>query len=583
MIRDHFRVLVMDLAAGKGKVVRVDGRDEVAGGSGLGALLFAKYGRIDKPWDDPEQPVIFTIGPLTGYFPLMSKTVAAFKSPYHDQYAESHAGGRSALALKFADLDALVLTGKAPRPSALVVGSRHLELKEVHYLWGKDIQESGKLLRRMFKGSGHRSILRIGPAGEQKSAMAGINVDTYRHFGRLGGGAALGAKNIKAVVIIGDGSFPLMEGKDYPRLFQAVYEKLTATDMMQKYHNLGTPVNVAVLNKLKALPWRNLQATSDENAHGISGERFAETALLRNAACAGCPVGCIHIGFSRERFQTDHRFFYRQVSYDHEPIFAAGSMLGVTDCFAVLDILDVVEQMGLDVMSAGVALAWATEALEKGVITEKETLLPLRFGDHNTYEKAVQHLAYGVNDFYRLLAQGTLKAAAHYGGADFACVLGQEMAGYATGEVFFASQALGFRHSHLDAGGYAYDQKHDDQDVGKAVEFLVTDEASRAFLTSMVACLFARGVYTDELLAECLQVVGYGALAGSIDAVSRRIQQLRWQTRLATGFDPAAVSIPKRFTEVVTWKGKVDGEFLAVLKNEYARRIAEMARREDHP
>ncbi|MBM4284122.1 MAG: aldehyde ferredoxin oxidoreductase [Deltaproteobacteria bacterium] len=583
MIRDHFRVLVMDLAAGKGKVVRVDGRDEVAGGSGLGALLFAKYGRIDKPWDDPEQPVIFTIGPLTGYFPLMSKTVAAFKSPYHDQYAESHAGGRSALALKFADLDALVLTGKAPRPSALVVGSRHLELKEVHYLWGKDIQESGKLLRRMFKGSGHRSILRIGPAGENKSAMAGINVDTYRHFGRLGGGAALGAKNIKAVVIIGDGSFPLMEGKDYPRLFQAVYEKLTATDMMQKYHNLGTPVNVAVLNKLKALPWRNLQATSDENAHGISGERFAETALLRNAACAGCPVGCIHIGFSRERFQTDHRFFYRQVSYDHEPIFAAGSMLGVTDCFAVLDILDVVEQMGLDVMSAGVALAWATEALEKGVITEKETLLPLRFGDHNTYEKAVQHLAYGVNDFYRLLAQGTLKAAAHYGGADFACVLGQEMAGYATGEVFFASQALGFRHSHLDAGGYAYDQKHDDQDVGKAVEFLVTDEASRAFLTSMVACLFARGVYTDELLAECLQVVGYGALAGSIDAVSRRIQQLRWQTRLATGFDPAAVSIPKRFTEVVTWKGKVDGEFLAVLKNEYARRIAEMARREDHP
>ena len=46
----------------------------------------------------------------------MSKTVAAFKSPYHDQYAESHAGGRSALALKFADLDALVLTGQGRQP-----------------------------------------------------------------------------------------------------------------------------------------------------------------------------------------------------------------------------------------------------------------------------------------------------------------------------------------------------------------------------------------------------------------------------------------------------------------------------------
>jgi aldehyde:ferredoxin oxidoreductase len=408
--------------------------------------------------------------------------------------------------------------------------------------------------------------------------MAGINVDTYRHFGRLGGGAALGAKNLKAMVIIGDGSFPLMEGRDYPKLFEAVHQKLTATDMMQKYHNLGTPVNVAVLNELKALPWRNLQATQDENVQGISGERFAETALLRNAACAGCPVGCIHIGFSRERFQADYRYFYRQVSYDHEPIFATGSMLGVTDCFKVLDIIDVVEQMGLDVMSAGVALAWATEALEQGVITEQETLLPLKFGDHNIYEEAVRHLAYGANDFYRLLGQGTLKAAAHYGGADFACVLGQEMAGYATGEVFFASQALGLRHSHLDTAGYAYDQKHEDKEVGQAVDFLMADEASRAFLTSMVACLFARGVYTEELLAECLKAVGYGVLADSIDAVSRNIQKLRWQTRLTTGFDPAAVSIPKRFTEVTTWKGKVDGEFLTALQDAYAKRILEVAR-----
>jgi len=53
-------------------------------------------------------------------------------------------------------------------------------------------------------------------------------------------------------------------------------------------------------------------------------------------------------------------------------------------------------------------------------------------------------------------------------GADFACVPGQEMAGYATGELFFASQALGLRHSHLDSAGYSYDQTHKDKDVKKA-------------------------------------------------------------------------------------------------------------------
>ena len=59
MIRDYFRVLVVDLASGKGKVANVPGREEVGGGSGLGALLFTDYGKADRPWDDPEQPADF--------------------------------------------------------------------------------------------------------------------------------------------------------------------------------------------------------------------------------------------------------------------------------------------------------------------------------------------------------------------------------------------------------------------------------------------------------------------------------------------------------------------------------------------
>jgi len=92
MIRDHFRVLVVNLSSGKGQIVRLDGRNTEVGGSGLAALIYNTYGLADRPWNHPEQPVIFAIGPLTGYFPLMSKTVCSFKSPYHDQYTESHAG-----------------------------------------------------------------------------------------------------------------------------------------------------------------------------------------------------------------------------------------------------------------------------------------------------------------------------------------------------------------------------------------------------------------------------------------------------------------------------------------------------------
>jgi aldehyde:ferredoxin oxidoreductase len=141
-----------------------------------------------------------------------------------------------------------------------------------------------------------------------------------------------------------------------------------------------------------------------------------------------CLEGCIHLGFVREKFKELNQYLYRQVTYDHEPIFAMGAMLSVLDAFQVLTLLEIVEKMGLDVMSAGVALAWATEAFEKGILSENETMIPLKFGDAGAYGQALKHLGAGANDFYRVLGQGTLKAAELYGGADFACALKHFMA-----------------------------------------------------------------------------------------------------------------------------------------------------------
>lgn len=577
MIREQFRILVFDLGSGTGEFVLLDGRDRVAGGSGLAALLYSRYGKPAAPWDDEAQPLIFTIGPLTGYFPLMSKTVCGFRSSYHNEYTESHGGGRMALALQFCNLDGLVIVGRAARLSCLNIGPRQLGLTDVEFMRGMNADNAGKILRRMYtQGSGHRSILRIGPSGEICSSMACVNVDTYRHFGRMGGGAAMGSKNLKGIVICGEGELPLPADKAYLKIYQEVYSKVTSTDMMRKYHNLGTAANLQGLNDIKSLPWRNLQQTSDSAIDKVTGAAFADETLLRNGACAGCPVGCVHIGYIREKAKKENRYHYHQVAYDYEPIFAAGTMLGVTDTFGVLRILDEIEKVSLDAMSAGVALAWATEASERGLVTTAETLVPLSFGDVEGYRQAAVHLGRGGNEFYRLLGQGTLKAAAIYGGEDFACVLGQEMAGYATGELYFAAQTLGFRHSHLDTGAYSYDQKHAEKDVRKAVEFLIDDEPGRVFLTSMVACLFARSVYTDEQLAECLRSVGYSTLADSMGATAEHIRRLRWQVRADTGFGPENFSIPKRFYAVETRKGAVDPAYLDAVKNEYGRRLLEL-------
>ncbi|OPY75111.1 MAG: hypothetical protein A4E63_00477 [Syntrophorhabdus sp. PtaU1.Bin050] len=94
----------------------------------------------------------------------------------------------------------------------------------------------------------------------------------------------------------------------------------------------------------------------------------------------------------------------------------------------------------------------------------------------------------------------------------------------------------------------------------------------------MVACLFARGVYTDQLLAACLKAVGYDFLAENLGPVSRNIQQIRWKNRLATGFTPENVTIPKRFYEITTVKGSLDGAFLSSLVAEYAKAIRDLVR-----
>jgi aldehyde:ferredoxin oxidoreductase len=161
---------------------------------------------------------------------------------------------------------------------------------------------------------------------------------------------------------------------------------------------------------------------------------------------------------------------------------------------------------------------------------------------------------------------------------DFASVLGQEMAGYATGEVFFTSQALGFRHSHLDSGGYSYDQKCQDKAVSKAVDFLINDERNRVLLTSMVCCLFAREVYKEQKICDCLNSLGYNVLADDMADVAKHIQKMRWQLRLASGYEPGLVQIPKSFNALKNWKGPIDPDYIKALCSEYAKQIFKIGR-----
>jgi aldehyde:ferredoxin oxidoreductase len=565
------RILTVDLARRSFQVdERPDLFEESLGGTGVAIRLLEEECPQGADPLGPENPVVLAVGPLEGFFPLASKTVAMFKSPHTGNLGESHAGGRSAVAIRMAGYGAIVIRGASLTPVYLVVDGDRVHFRDASALWGmRSSYTVGSVLRRRESGSGMRTIMRIGRAGEQKVTYACVITETYRHFGRLGLGAVFGSKKLKAIQIAGRRRLSPGDRRAYRKTYDTVHQAATDSPLMKKYHDLGTAMNVVPLNAIGGLPTRNLQAGRFEGADAISGERLAEQYLGRRLACAHCPVACIHLAALRIPHPNEP-YFYKtsMLGYDHEPIFAMGSMLGGSDVPGMFLLMDEAEVHGLDVMSTGVVLAWATEALERGVISTTETDgLELTWGDYPTYIEAVGRIVSQPNDFYRALARGVDHAASIYGGADFALAFGgNEMPGYHTGPAVHLTYLTGARHSHLDSGGYSLDQKAGAR--GEALtpegvaDALLEAERWRQVLSSLVVCFFAREVYAPETVVQALASVGFERSLDDLNQLGVETLRRKYDFKVREGFDPAKLRIPRRILETPSPLGNLDEGFI---------------------
>ena len=578
------RVLYIDLSSKKYWVEdRRDVFEEYLGGTGAALkLLEEELPRGADPLS-PDNVIVFAVGPLNALFPTASKTVAMFKSPHTGNLGESHAGGRSAIAIRLAGYGAIVIKGASEKPVWVSVHGDRVYFRDARALWGMTSSHTvGRILREVEPGSGIRTIMRIGRAGERLVSYACVTTETYRHFGRLGLGAVFGSKKLKALVVSGRGSLPVADRRAYREVYDRIYKLLTESPLMKKYHEIGTPINVLHLNELGALPSLNLQQARLETAEKISGEYLAQNYLGRRVSCAHCPVACIHLAALREPYEEEP-YFYKTtfIGYDYEPIYALGSMLGAREPEGMLRLLDVVEAYGLDAMSTGVVLAWATEAYSRGLITKEDLAgVELRWGDYEAYIQAVRNIVEQPTELYRAMARGVAYAAEKYGGKDFALAFGgNEMAGYHTGPAAYLNYAFGARHSHLDSAGYSLDQKT----IGKTPQAeelpqkLVEEESWRQVLTSLVICLFAREVYKPDIVSSALKAVGFELGPEDLVKLGRRILAEKYRLKLELGFKPEEVSFPKRIFETPTPHGKLDPEYMERARKAYAELVRKLA------
>jgi len=560
---------------------RKDLFEKYLGGVGVATqLLLEECPKNVDPFD-PENPIIFAVGPLTAVYPLASKTVAMFKSPHTGNLGESHAGGRSAVAIRSAGYGAIVIKGSSETPVYLAIHESKVYFRDASILWGMwSTFTVGRIIRENEPGAGIRTIMRIGRAGERLVTYASVITETYRHFGRLGLGAVFGSKKLKAILVSGKHSIPVADKKMYRELYDEIYDTAVKSPIMRKYHDLGTPANVLPLNELGALPTKNLKQSKFEYAEKISGESLAEHYLGRRIACSNCPVACIHLATLREPY-IDEPYFYKTtwISYDYEPLFALGSMLGGFNVPGLLKLLDEIDIQGLDAMSTGVTLAWATEAMEKGIITKNETLgLELKWGDYETYRKAVINIVKQPNEFYQALARGAEYAASKYGGKEFALTFGgNEMPGYHTGPAAYVGFLTGARHSHLDSAGYSYDQKmfkaQETPTPEKIAEQLVKEESWRQILSSLVICFFARNIYKPEIAVKALKTMGYEFTVEDLNKLGREILKKKYEFKFREGFDPSKLRIPKRILETPTPHGKLTEEEIRKAVNLYFEKL----------
>jgi aldehyde:ferredoxin oxidoreductase len=137
--------------------------------------------------------------------------VIATKSPLTGGYGGSNIGSRASVHLKKAGYDVLVIEGCSQYPCYLSIEDDKVQILEAKDLWGKDTFSCQDLLEE--KHGKNTGIMIIGPAGENGVRFANVMSQKGRAAGRVGIGAVMGSKSLKAIVLTGSKEIPVFDEK----------------------------------------------------------------------------------------------------------------------------------------------------------------------------------------------------------------------------------------------------------------------------------------------------------------------------------------------------------------------------------
>ena len=371
---------------------------QLLGGRGIAAKYY--YDEIGPGVDalSEENKIFFLTGPLTGT-PLVSTTKfqLATKSPETRMYLCSNSGGDFGPQLKQAGFDGLIVEGKAPELTWLSLKDGTLEFHDARPWKGFTSVKTLVEMRKAFTET-KAGAMAIGPAGERLVRISYINVDE-RAFGRGGPGAVMGSKNLKGVIVKGTGDIPLADPAKVAEIRKAAVAELKTS--RANHTRFGTPQYIEPLNTLGCMPTRNFQTAFFEECDKVDAHTMVEHYVQKNYACYRCTVACGKMCVVKEGPYAGAR-----ARTEFETVGLLGPNCGISDFAAIVKANQLCDELGLDTMSAGNAVALTMELFEKGLITKKDTMgIDARFGNPDALLGIIELIAArsGIGD---LLAEG---------------------------------------------------------------------------------------------------------------------------------------------------------------------------------